>query len=70
MLHDTARFSVRDNFFVCGGNPTADDTPSDGGGVIGSAPTLKQAGNLRAEAMKAGYQNTRIYTAKEMFNGE
>jgi len=61
MLHETARYSDHDTFFVVGGNP--DDS---GGGVIGTAPNLTEANALRDAAIKANYSRVRVRTWREL----
>jgi len=61
MLHETARYSNRDEFVVVGFNP--DDS---GGGIIGTAANQAEANQLRVEALKQNYSCVRVRTWREL----
>lgn len=63
LLHEIARFNIKDEFFISGGNPDM-----NGGGVIGTAPTWMQAVNMKHDAMSQGYKGVRILTWNEVSN--
>lgn len=60
-LHESSRFSFKDDYFVSGGNPDG-----SGGGIIGTAPTRIGAIALQVDAVKCGYTKVRVLTYKEI----
>ena len=65
LLHEVARFNMKDRYFITGMNPD-----SQGGGVIGTAPTLIMADILRDAALKQNYSMVRVRTWAELNNSQ